>query len=69
MLCRLENEILGNDKGMAALDETLQRSIEWLILRLIKVGARVSDHARKWHVHISTAFPLAAHYREVFDSG
>jgi len=28
MLCRLENEILGNEKGMAALDETLQRSID-----------------------------------------
>ncbi len=28
MLSRLENEILGNDKGMAALDETLQRSID-----------------------------------------
>ena len=49
--------------------EGVRRSIEWLILRLIKVGARVSCHARKWHVHISTAFPLAAHYREIFDSG
>ena len=31
MLSRLENEILGNEKGMAALDETLQRSIDSLL--------------------------------------
>ena len=31
MLSRLENEILGNEKGMAALDETLQRSIDALL--------------------------------------
>jgi len=49
--------------------EDVRRSIDWLILRLIKVGSRVSYHARKWHVHVSTAFPLAYHYREVFDSG
>ena len=49
--------------------EGVRRSIEWLILRLIKAGARVSYNARKWHVHVSTAFPLAHHYQEVFDSG
>ena len=49
--------------------EGVRRSIEWLILRLIKVGARVSYHAKKWHVHVATAFPLAHHYQEVFDSG
>lgn len=49
--------------------EQVQRSIEWLIRRLIKVGARVSYHARRWNVHVSTAFPLIRHYREVFDSG
>ena len=27
LLSRLENEILGNEQGKAALDETLQRSI------------------------------------------
>jgi hypothetical protein len=48
--------------------EGVRQSIEWLIPRLIKVGARVSCHARKWHVHVSTAFPLAAHYRAVFNS-
>jgi hypothetical protein len=41
------------------------RSIDWLIKRLIKVGARVSYHARRWYVHIASAFPLAHHYRAV----
>ncbi len=49
--------------------EGVRRSIEWMILRLIKVGARVSYHARKWRVHVATAFPLAHHYQEVFGSG
>jgi hypothetical protein len=43
--------------------------IRWLIPRLIKVGASVSYHARKWHVHVSTAFPPARPYQEVVDSG
>ncbi len=30
--------------------EEVKRSMEWLIKRLIKVGARVSYHARKWYV-------------------
>jgi len=49
--------------------EGVRRSIVWLILRLIKVGARVSNHAKKWHVHVSTPFPLAHPYQDVFDSG
>ncbi len=49
--------------------EGVRRSIEWLIKRLIKIGARVSYHARKWHVHMASAFPLAHHYRAVFGYG
>ena len=45
--------------------EDVKRSIDWLIKRLIKVGARVSYHARKWEVHIASALPLALHYRAV----
>lgn len=48
------------------LGEAVRRSMEWLIRRLIKVGAKVAYHARQWHVHITSAFPLASHYREVF---
>ncbi len=37
--------------------------------KLIKIGARVSYHARKWHVHVASAFPLAHYYRAVFGYG
>jgi hypothetical protein len=39
--------------------------MDWLIKRLIKGGARVSYHARRWYVHVASAFPLAQHYRAV----
>jgi hypothetical protein len=42
--------------------EEVKRSIEWLIKRLIKVGAGVSYHARRWIVYVPSAFPLAYHY-------
>jgi hypothetical protein len=31
-----------------------------------KVGAMVAYHARKWYVHVASAFPLARHYRIIF---
>jgi hypothetical protein len=49
--------------------EAVKRSMEWLIKRLIKVGARVSYHARRWYVHVASAFPLAHHYRAVLAWG
>ncbi len=49
--------------------EEVKRSMEWLIKRLIKVGARISYHARRWHVHVASAFPLAHHYRAVLAWG
>lgn len=49
--------------------EEVKRSMDWLIKRLIKVGARVSYHARRWYVHIASAFPLAHHYRAVLTWG
>jgi hypothetical protein len=49
--------------------EEVKRSMEWLIKRLIKVGARVSYHARRWYVHVASAFPLAHHYRAVLAWG
>ncbi len=39
--------------------EEVRRSIDWLIKRLIKVGARISYHARRWYVHVASAFPLS----------
>jgi hypothetical protein len=49
--------------------EELKRSIDWLIKRHIKVGARVSYHARRWYVHVASAFPLAHHYGAVLAWG
>jgi hypothetical protein len=41
--------------------------MEWLIKRLIKVGAKVAYHGRRWQVHVASAFPLAGYYRAVFE--
>jgi hypothetical protein len=49
--------------------EEVKRSMDWLIKRLIKVGARISYHARGWYVHVASAFPLAHHYRGVLAWG
>jgi hypothetical protein len=46
--------------------EEVKRSVEWLIKRLIKVGAKVAYHGRRWQVHVASAFPLARYYRAVF---
>ena len=45
--------------------EDTRRSIEWIIMRLVKAGARIVYHARYWHVHVASAFPLGHHYRAV----
>ena len=37
--------------------EGVRRCVEWLIRRLIKVGAKFSYHARRWQVQVSPAFP------------
>lgn len=48
------------------MGEEVKRSMEWLIKRLIKVGAKVAYHGRRWYVHVAAAFPLARYYRAVF---
>jgi len=48
------------------MGEEVKRSMEWIIKRLIKVGAKVVYHGRMWQVHVASAFPLAAYYRAVF---
>ena len=48
------------------IGEEVKRSMEWLIKRLIKVGAKVAYHGRKWQVHVASAFSLARHYQAVF---
>lgn len=37
--------------------EEVTRSIEGLIKRLLKVGAKVAYHGRRWQVHVASAFP------------
>jgi hypothetical protein len=45
--------------------EDARWSIEWIITRLVKAGAWIVYHARRWHVHVASAFPLGHHYRAV----
>jgi hypothetical protein len=35
--------------------------------RLIKAGAKVACHGRRWYVHVASAFPLPWYYRAVFE--
>ena len=44
------------------MGEEVKRSVEWIIERLIKVGAKVAYQGRRWYVHVASAFPLARHY-------
>jgi hypothetical protein len=51
------------------LDCAPSLALDWQIKRLIEVEARVSYHARRWYVHVASAFPLAHHYRAVLAWG
>jgi len=42
-------------------EECVRRSLEWIIRRLVKVAAKVHYQTRRWHVHVSSSFPLAHH--------
>ncbi len=46
--------------------ERVKPSLDSIIRRLVKVGARVVYHARRWYVHLASAFSLARHYRILF---
>ena len=46
--------------------ENVKPSIDSIIRRMVKVGARVVYHARRWYVHVASAFSLARYYRIVF---
>jgi len=46
--------------------ESVKPFIDAIIRQFVKVGARVVYHARKWHVHVASAFPLACYYRIIF---
>jgi hypothetical protein len=46
--------------------ESVKPSMDSIIKRLVKVGARVVYHARRWYVHIASAFPLGRYYGILF---
>ncbi|MGA2734813.1 MAG: transposase [Syntrophobacteraceae bacterium] len=48
--------------------ENVKPSIESIMRRLVKVGARVVYHARKWYVHVVSAFSFARYYGTLFAS-
>ena len=39
--------------------ESVKPSIDWVIKRLAEVVARSVYNARRWYVHVASAFPLA----------
>jgi hypothetical protein len=47
--------------------EEVKRSMEWLIKRLIKVGAKIAYHVLRWQVYVVSAFPLARRYWALFE--
>ncbi len=53
------------ERAKRKLNEEMCRSIEWIITRMVKVGARIAYHARYWYVHVASAFALSDHYRAV----
>ncbi|MGA2404373.1 MAG: transposase [Syntrophobacteraceae bacterium] len=53
-------------RDTAFLGESVKPSMESIIRRLVEVGARVVYHARKWYVHVASAFPLARYYGILF---
>jgi hypothetical protein len=53
-------------RDAASRGESVKPSIVSIVRRLVKVGARVIYHARKWHVHVASAFSLARYYLIIF---
>jgi hypothetical protein len=48
------------------MGEEAKRSMESLIKRLSKVGAKVASHGRRWYMHVASVFPLTQYYRSAF---
>ena len=46
--------------------EEVKRSMEWLIKRLIKVGAKVAYHGRRWQVYVASGFPQSRGHGKLF---
>jgi hypothetical protein len=63
---RLAYNLLHIIRDTAFWGENVKPSIDSIIQRLVKVGARVVYPARRWHVHVASAFSLARYYRILF---
>ncbi|MGA2224709.1 MAG: hypothetical protein ABSH41_09735 [Syntrophobacteraceae bacterium] len=48
------------------LGENVKPSTESIKRRFVKAGARVVYHARRWYVHIASAFPSGRYYGILF---
>ncbi|MGO9554140.1 MAG: transposase [Syntrophobacteraceae bacterium] len=59
----LSYNLLHMIRDAAFWGESVKPSIDSIIRRLVKVGAKVVYHARRWYVHVASAFSLARHYR------
>jgi hypothetical protein len=64
-LWKVFGSVISLGSGQIAVMRIPKQSVEWLIKRLIKVGAGVSYHSRRWYVYVASAFPLAQHYQAV----
>jgi len=62
----LAYNLLDTLRQFCLVGEEIKRSMQRLIKRLIKVGAKVAYHGRRWQVHVASAFPLSQHYQCVF---
>jgi hypothetical protein len=69
MKTKIRKEIFEGVSFFDSLSSYPPSATAWPIDRLIKMGARVSYQARRWYVHIASAFPLAHHYRVVLTWG
>ena len=63
---RLAYNLLHMIRDTAFWGQSVKQSIDSIIRRLVKVGAKVAYHAGTWYVHIASAFPLARYYTIIF---
>jgi hypothetical protein len=53
-------------RDAAFWSQSVKPSIDSIIRRLVKIGAKVVYHAQRWYVHVASAFPFARYYRILF---
>jgi hypothetical protein len=63
LIGRLAYNLLHLIRDAAFRGEKVRPSIDSIIRRLVKVGAKVAYHAGRWHVHVASGFSPARYYR------